>query len=124
MFPLPPDPDDYGMPRDHGRDGGETPYDIPGEWRDAHGRWQRSPADPGADDFLVDEVDEALVDRVAERLIAEAEIRGRLVRVMVQNSVVILEGSVDSADDKAAAGRLAWATPGVFDVCNLLIVDR
>jgi osmotically-inducible protein OsmY len=76
------------------------------------------------DDFLVDEVDAALVDRVAERLVSGGEIRGRLVRVMVQNSVVILDGTVDSADIKAAAGRLAWATPGVFDVCNMLNADR
>jgi osmotically-inducible protein OsmY len=86
------------------------------------------PDDPGmpreADEFLVDEVDAALVDRVAERLVTEAVIRGRLVRVMVQNSVVILQGSVDSAEVKAAAGRLAWETPGVFDVCNMLIADR
>lgn len=79
---------------------------------------------PQNDDFLVDEVDDALVERVAERLVAEAEVRGRLVRVMVQNSVVILEGNVDSPADKAAAGRLAWATPGVFDVCNMLLADH
>ena len=124
MVPLPPDPDDYEMPPDNGRDGGRPPSEIPGEWRDGHGCWQRSPADPVDDDFLADEVDQALVDRVAERLVAETEIRGRLVRVMVQNGVVILEGSVDTADVKAAAGRLAWATPGVFDVCNMLISDR
>ena len=124
MVPFPPDPDDQGAPSDRSRDGGRMPYDIAGEWRDGHGCWQRSPAEPGTDDdFLVDEVDEALVDRVAERLVAEAEIRGRRVRVMVQNSVVILEGTVDSADVRAAAGRLAWATPGVVDVCNMLTAD-
>lgn len=125
MVPLPPDPDDHRAPRESNRDSGRMPYDIAGEWRDAHGIWQRSPAEPVADnDFLVDEINEALVGRVAERLVAEAEIRGRLVRVMVQNSVVILEGSVDSAEVKAAAGRLAWATPGVVDVCNTLTTDR
>jgi osmotically-inducible protein OsmY len=79
---------------------------------------------PGeTDDFLVDEVDAALVDRIAGRLVAEAEIRGRLIEITVQNSVVIFEGSVESAAVKAAAGRLAWSTPGVFDVCNMLTTD-
>jgi osmotically-inducible protein OsmY len=101
---------------------------VPVAAGEALSRNRQEVAEPGlpraSDDFLIDEVDAALVDRVAERLIAEAEIRGRLVRVIVQNSVVILEGSVDSAAVKAAAGRLAWATPGVFDVCNMLVADR
>jgi len=69
------------------------------------------------------EFDELLVDRVADRLVADTEIHGRHVQVSVQNGVVILEGSVDSVDVKDAAGRCAWATPGVNDVCNMLVPD-
>jgi osmotically-inducible protein OsmY len=73
--------------------------------------------------FPENDPDEQLVDLVAGRLIATAEVRGRQVSVMVQNGVVILEGAVDSVDSKRAAGRLAWSTPGVTDVCNVLVVD-
>jgi osmotically-inducible protein OsmY len=90
---------------------------------DLNDDWRRAPALFSADDFLVDEVDAALVEQVAERLVAETEIRGRLVQVTVQNSVVILEGNVDSVAVKCAAGRLAWTTPGVADVCNMLVAD-
>jgi osmotically-inducible protein OsmY len=65
--------------------------------------------------------DDILVDLVAGGLMAESSIRGRRVTVMVQNRVVILEGEVDSEASKKAAGRRAWSTPGVFDVCNLLV---
>ncbi|GGL19676.1 BON domain-containing protein [Mangrovihabitans endophyticus] len=71
----------------------------------------------------LDEVDEALVEGVAERLVADTTIRGRRVQVTVQNCVVILEGNVDTAESKDAAGRQAWATPGVYDVCNMLTTD-
>ena len=43
--------------------------------------------------------------------------------VTVQNGVVILEGYADTTRTRSAAGRRAWATPGVYDVCNLLAVD-
>jgi osmotically-inducible protein OsmY len=65
--------------------------------------------------------DEILVDVVAGRLMSERRVRGRRVLVTVQNRVVILEGEVDSADAKQAAGSRVWATPGVFDVCNRLV---
>ena len=67
--------------------------------------------------------DEVLVDLVADRLVADVQVRGRNLRVTVQNCVVILEGSVESAEAKAAAGRQAWATPGITDVCNMLVPD-
>jgi hypothetical protein len=116
-FYADPDPDDQGAGRARDLEGRGWP-----DWPHLNDD-RRLPASFAADDFLVDEVDAALVDRVAERLVAESEIRGRLVRVTVQNSVVILEGSVESADVKCAAGRLAWMTPGVVDVCNMLVAD-
>jgi osmotically-inducible protein OsmY len=36
---------------------------------------------------------------------------------------VILEGRLRSAAAREAASRLAWETPGVFDVCNRLVVS-
>jgi osmotically-inducible protein OsmY len=77
--------------------------------------------DPGQD--RDDDPDEVLVDLVVGRLIATAEVRGRDVCVSVQNGVVIMEGYVDSAESKTAAGTLAWSVPGVTDVCNVLAVD-
>jgi osmotically-inducible protein OsmY len=67
--------------------------------------------------------DDVLVDIVAGRFMATAEVFGRLISVAVQNGVVIMEGTVDSVESKAAAGRLAWTTPGVVDVLNALEVN-
>lgn len=111
------DPGDQGMRREKGSEARWLP-----DWRPLNDD-RRLPDSFAADNFLVNEVDAALVDRVAERLVAESEIRGFLVQVTVQNSVVILEGNAASADVKCAAGRLAWMTPGVLDVCNMLVVD-
>jgi osmotically-inducible protein OsmY len=74
--------------------------------------------------FLTDEIDDVLVEEVAGRFLTDTDIRGRHVQVSVQNCVVILQGSVESEAAKEAAGRQAWATPGVFDVCNMLVPDR
>jgi hypothetical protein len=116
-FYADPDPDDQGMRSEKGPEARGLP-----DWRHLNDD-RPLPTSFAAEDFLVDEVDAALVARVAERLVAESEIRGRLVQVTVQNSVVILEGSVESVDVKRAAGRVAWMTPGVLDVCNMLVAD-
>ncbi|PRY20179.1 BON domain-containing protein [Pseudosporangium ferrugineum] len=75
-----------------------------------------------AEEFA-DEADLRLVHRVADGLVADTRIRGRHVQVTVQNGVVILEGAVDTAEVRDAAGRCAWSTPGVHDVCNMLMTD-
>lgn len=67
--------------------------------------------------------DEVLVELVADRLLADVQVRGQNMLVTVQNCVVILEGHVESPEAKDAAGRQAWATPGIYDVCNLLVPD-
>jgi osmotically-inducible protein OsmY len=79
--------------------------------------------DPDRDVNGRDDPDELLLDLVAGRMLASGEVRGRHVSLMVQNSVVILEGSVSSVESRDAAGRLAWSTPGVADVLNSLIVE-
>jgi osmotically-inducible protein OsmY len=80
--------------------------------------WREEDPWPGDDTDLHDDI---LLDAVAGRLLSESRVRGRRVLVSVQNRVVILEGEVDSEDAKEAAGTRAWSTPGVFDVCNLLV---
>jgi hypothetical protein len=67
--------------------------------------------------------DEVLVELVADRLLADVQVRAQNMLVTVQNCVVILEGQVESPEAKEAAGRQAWATPGIHDVCNLLVHD-
>ena len=116
-FYADPDPGDEGGWPERGPEVRGLP-----DWHHLNGD-RRSSASFAAEDFLANEVDTALVARVAERLVAHSEIRGRLVQVTVQNCVVILEGDVESADVKCAAGRLAWMTPGVLDVCNMLVAD-
>ncbi|AGL16280.1 BON domain-containing protein [Actinoplanes sp. N902-109] len=68
-------------------------------------------------------LDDTLVELVADRLTAEVYVFGREMHVSVQNGVVILEGGVATPEMRAAAGRQAWATPGVRDVCNMLVSD-
>ena len=68
-------------------------------------------------------VDERLARQVADRVIAEPAVRAGQLEITVQNRVVILAGRIDSAEAKHAAGRQAWSTPGVYDVCNLLVTD-
>ncbi|UQU62628.1 BON domain-containing protein [Couchioplanes caeruleus] len=70
-----------------------------------------------------DEDDRELVAHVAGQLVADTRIQGRHVQVTVQNGVVILEGTVESAAIREAAGRQVWAVPGVQDVCNMLVPD-
>lgn len=68
-----------------------------------------------------DPLDELIARRVADRFLRDPQIRSGHVLVAVQNRVVILKGRVDSDDARSAAGRQAWATPGVYDVCNRLL---
>ncbi len=81
---------------------------------------------PGADAVATagdSHVDVQLAHRVADRIISDPAIHGGQMEISVQNRVVILDGSIDSAAARDAAGRQAWSTPGVHDVCNRLIAD-
>jgi hypothetical protein len=78
-------------------------------------------------DWVADEVidaEEFLTNLIAEEMIRDPDVRAGRMVVMVQNGVVILQGYVDTDDTRSAAVRRAWATPGVFDVCNMLTVAR
>jgi hyperosmotically inducible protein len=46
------------------------------------------------------------------------------IRIIVKNGNVMLEGVVDSEQDKTVAGLKAREVGGVFDVKNNLTVDR
>ena len=65
-------------------------------------------------------VDQRLARMVTQRLHNDPWTCLRLVKVQVQNRVVILEGRLDSARARWAAVEHAWQTPGVFDVCDVL----
>jgi osmotically-inducible protein OsmY len=66
------------------------------------------------------EADAELAQLVAERFVGDPELTRGHVRITVQNRVVILQGYVYTPEARLAAARLAWSTPGVFDVCNRL----
>jgi hypothetical protein len=101
----------------------------PDEWPH-NGRYNAprlpDPPSPEYVEWVADEAvdaDEFLLHRVVAGLTRDSLVQGRQVRVLVQNMVVVLEGSVDSAGARSAAAQRAWSTPGVFDVCNLLAVE-
>lgn len=87
------------------------------------GEWPATPVPDGLDfEEFGDPLDELLARRVAERFVQDPEIRSGHVVIAVQNRVAILQGRLDSPQARDAAGRQAWATPGIFDVCNRLAV--
>ncbi|GIF01253.1 hypothetical protein Ari01nite_87170 [Paractinoplanes rishiriensis] len=66
--------------------------------------------------------DELIADRLAVSIKQNPQVRGRYLEIHVQNGVVILLGEVDTADARTVARGLAWAVPGVSDVCNRISV--
>jgi hypothetical protein len=84
------------------------------------------PQGHGTGDWVADEVlaaENFLSHLVADEMNQDPELSGGQMVVTVQNGVVILEGYADTSETREAAVRRAWATPGVFDVCNMLTVD-
>lgn len=87
-----------------------APWPMPEEWR-------RHPAHqpaPGAD------ADRTLAEEVVAELVRDERTRLQNIAVEVQNRVAILTGKVDTPDLMFVAGGVAWRTPGVVDVCNML----
>jgi osmotically-inducible protein OsmY len=70
------------------------------------------------------EPDLRIAFEVVERLRAVRRLHGQRISVQVQNRVVILEGSVLTANQRILAAAHCWRTPGVFDVCNGLDVHN
>jgi osmotically-inducible protein OsmY len=74
-------------------------------------------------DKLGDSVDDAWIHmKVVGKLIGDADTPARKINVDVVNGVVTLRGTVDSADKKAEAERIAKETEGVKSVTNRLQV--
>jgi hypothetical protein len=105
-------------PRNHGPSPAASPR-ANAEW--ISGGWGAPPARPraGADP----DPDRALALRVAEGLVRDQAVRGRRVEVTVVDTVVILDGEIESAQARSAAELCARATPGVSAVANRLIVS-
>ncbi|WP_213453497.1 BON domain-containing protein [Rhizomonospora bruguierae] len=94
---------------------------------------------PYFDDWLVDlvnakraaaaprrgdgEADEDLARRVADRLGGDVRTCYERIDVRAHRGVVILDGTVSSADARKLAGTYAWSVRGTFDVCNALVVE-
>jgi osmotically-inducible protein OsmY len=64
--------------------------------------------------------DARLACQLLERMQRHPLLRHERICIEVQNRVVILDGTVGTADISAEAGALAWRTPGVHDVNNRL----
>ncbi|MFC0531714.1 BON domain-containing protein [Phytohabitans kaempferiae] len=66
------------------------------------------------------EADQRVAEGVMARLLGHDRTGDQRIEVDVQNRVAILSGSVDSLEVVIIAGDLAWRTPGIADVCNML----
>ncbi|WP_073140542.1 BON domain-containing protein [Chryseolinea serpens] len=71
------------------------------------------------DEFFIDELEKREIE-IALRL--NSCIDERAIHVTVFAGVVVLRGVVRSSHEKDQAGRIAWSTPGVFNVLNNLTV--
>lgn len=63
---------------------------------------------------------ELIADRIVASVRSDPTVQGLYLEIHVQNRVVILRGEVASAEARTTIRRLAWSTPGVRDVCNLI----
>jgi osmotically-inducible protein OsmY len=62
--------------------------------------------------------------KIESALERHAEIGSKSIRVTVKNgNIVILEGRVDTWDERRAAQNAAWSTPGVAAVDDRLMIN-
>lgn len=88
-----------------------TPWPMPEDWRRGHPAHRPAPRVS---------VDKTLAEDVVAQLVRDERTRLQNIAVEVQNRVAILTGSVDTSELMYVAGGVAWRTPGVVDVCNML----
>jgi len=113
------DRDRWPAPKAVGAEPTEDPDDDEAfEWTGDTDVFDQGPAMP------IRPSDDWLATLVAEALQCDPFVYGRRLEILVQNRVAILIGELSSADAKAAAGRRAWAVPGVQDVCNRLTITE
>lgn len=68
--------------------------------------------------------DDAIYDKVRQRLYNDPDVKGGKLTVEVQNGVVTLKGQVSSEKIKAKAERLTRKVSGVKNVVNQLVVGE
>lgn len=67
--------------------------------------------------------DDELVQEVRNRLLRDAFVEDGVIEVYASNGEIQLDGSVPDYHTKKAAEDVAWWTPGVINVENLLLVS-
>jgi osmotically-inducible protein OsmY len=67
--------------------------------------------------------DDAITDRVRQRLVSHPDVKGHAVEVETKDGVVRLGGSVETARAKSTAEKLVKRMQGVRGVVNELRVD-
>lgn len=68
--------------------------------------------------------DEALSKSVRNRLLADKKVDLTGVKVVSSGGTVYLSGTVKSLDARQQAIKVAWDTPGVKSVVNILVVQQ
>jgi len=92
------------------------------EYTEEHAREERENA-RGTGDRLGDSLDDAWIHtKLVAKFIGDADTPGRKINVDVVNNVVTLRGTVDTAEQRAEAERIARSTDGVKRVVNQLKV--
>src|SRR6516165_7173232 len=66
--------------------------------------------------------DKTITKEIQAKLYHDTTLKNRDISIIAQNGVVVLSGQVNSEDERAAAGHLAAAAPGVEQVTNQLVV--
>lgn len=73
---------------------------------------------------FVRRTDEELAEEVRHRLLRDAYVEGGAIEVYANNGEIRLDGEVPTYHTRKAAADVAWWTPGVINVENLLLVTE
>lgn len=99
-----------------------TPEDSRGSYTEKQAQEERDRAKANKE-TIGDTLDDAWIHtKIVAKLIANSTTPERKINVDVVKNVVTLRGTVDSADEKAAAEKIAKDTDGVKSVVNQLKV--
>lgn len=99
-----------------------TPTETPRKYTEEQAREERAKAKENKE-TIGDALDDAWIHaKIVAKLISDSKTPERKINVDVVNNVVTLRGTVDSAEAKAEAERIAKETEGVTKVVNQLKV--